>query len=120
MSWITGIIPVIMKTKLSSTLPLPVLRALRTLGEDIRRARIRRRLPTALVAERAFMTRTTLGKIERGDPGVAMGNYATVLYILGMVDRLVEIASAASDTVGQLAEDYGGPKRIRMPKRAPT
>jgi DNA-binding XRE family transcriptional regulator len=46
---------------------------LRKLGRDIRRARQRRRIPVAIAAERASISRTTLVKLEKGDPGVAMG-----------------------------------------------
>ena len=54
-------------------LPIPVRRALRKLGHDIRDARRRRRIPASIAAERASISRTTLVKIEKGDPGVAMG-----------------------------------------------
>ena len=54
-------------------LPLPVKRALAKLGEDIRSARLRRRITTTTMAERAFITRPTLRKVEHGDPGVALG-----------------------------------------------
>lgn len=55
-------------------LPIPAKRALDKLGADIRDARRRRRIPTALMAERAGISRMTLNKIENGDPGVSMGN----------------------------------------------
>lgn len=71
------------------------------------------------MAERAFITRTTLGKIEKGDPGVSIGNYAAVLHALGLADRIGEIVDPATDRVGQLAEEYSGPKRIRRPKSVP-
>ncbi len=50
--------------------PLPVTRALRKLGHDIRDARRRRRLPMAIVMQRASISKPTLIKIERGDPTV--------------------------------------------------
>ena len=81
-----------MKSNLHGTLPLPVRRLLRKLGSDIRDARLRRRIRAATMAERALISRTTLGKVERGDPGVSMGNYATVLFVLGMEDGLAELA----------------------------
>ena len=49
-------------------LPTPVRNALRKLGGDLRDARLRRRLSTTLTAERAFLNRKTLGKIEKGIP----------------------------------------------------
>ncbi len=62
------------------SLPIPVKNALRKLGSDIRDARLRRRVPVAVMAQRAFISRTTLVKLEKGDPGVAMGTYAAVLF----------------------------------------
>src|SRR5450756_1860051 len=74
-----------MRTSRSSVvLPIPVRRALRKLGHDIRDARRRRRIPVAIAAQRASISRTTLVKIEKGDPGVAIGSYATVLFVIGM------------------------------------
>jgi len=78
--------------RLSGMIPTPVTRALRKLGNDIRDARRRRRIPAEIAAERASISRTTLVKIEKGEPGVAIGNYATVLFVMGMTDRLADLA----------------------------
>ena len=94
-------------------LPLPVKRALSKLGEDIRAARLRRRITATLMAERAFITRTTLGKMEKGDPGVSLVIYATVLFILGLTSRLEELADVKNDALGLHLEDERLPKRIR-------
>jgi transcriptional regulator with XRE-family HTH domain len=96
------------------TLPFPVRRALLKLGKDIREARIRRRISTAVMANRALITRMTLYKIERGDPTVSVAAYATVLFVLGMIDRLAEIADAKFDEVGRSLEEEQLPKRIRV------
>src|SRR5437868_14655798 len=112
-----------MRTSRSSdVLPLPVRRALRKLGHDIRDARRRRRIPTAIAAQRASISRTTLVKIEKGDPGVAIGNYATVLFVMGVSERLADIADPKNDPVGLQLELEHLPKRIRLPRtpqRAP-
>ncbi len=94
-------------------LPLPVKRALVKLGEDIRNARLRRRIPTTVMAERAFITRMTLNKVESGDPGVSLGIYAVVLFVLGLTPRLAELADVRSDDVGLQLEEERLPKRIR-------
>jgi transcriptional regulator with XRE-family HTH domain len=94
-------------------LPLPVKRALSKLGGDIRNARLRRRIPTALMAERAFITRPTLLKVERGDPGVSLGIYATILFILGLTERLSDLADVRADDTGLALEEERLPKRIR-------
>ncbi len=98
-------------------LPLPVRRALAKLGEDIRAARLRRRIPMTLMAERAFVTRTTLSKVEKGDPGVSLGIYATVLFILGLTSRLEDLADVKNDALGLQLEDERLPKRVRRPRR---
>lgn len=101
-------------------LPLPVKRALSKLGADIKSARLRRRISTTLMAERAFVTRVTLAKVERGDPGVSLGIYATVLFILGLNDRLLELADPRSDEVGMQLSEEQLPKRIRRRTAPPT
>lgn len=100
------------------TLPIPVRRAMRKLGEDIRDARRRRRIPVAIMAERASISRTTLNKVEKGEPGVSIGTYATVLFTLGLVDRLAGLADASTDVVGLELEEERLPQRIRRPRKA--
>jgi transcriptional regulator with XRE-family HTH domain len=99
-------------------LPLAVKRALAKLGEDIRSARLRRRIPTTVMAERAFITRMTLQKVERGDPGVSLGIYAVVLFVLGLTPRLADLADARSDEVGLQLEEERLPRRIRSPGKS--
>lgn len=94
-------------------LPLPARRALLKLGHDIRDARRRRRIPSAVAAARASVSRMTLLKVEKGDPGVAMGTYATVLFVLGLSDRLADVADPAHDKTGLRLEEEHLPQRIR-------
>ena len=96
--------------------PLPITRALRKLGRDLRDARKRRRIPVGILAERASISRTTLNKVEKGDAGVSMGIYATVLFALGMNDRVAALADARHDDVGMQLEEEQLPKRIRLPR----
>jgi len=95
------------------TLPIPVSRALRKLGHDIKDARRRRRIAMAIVAQRASVSKPTLIRVERGDPSVSIGSYATVLFVMGMADRLAELADAKNDPVGLQLEQENLPKRIR-------
>lgn len=71
-----------MKKASSHILP-PTKRMLETMGEQIKLARLRRGLSADLVAQRAGISRASLWKVEKGDPSVAMGNYA-VFYMLLM------------------------------------
>jgi transcriptional regulator with XRE-family HTH domain len=101
----------------SSRTPVPVTRALRKLGHDIRDARRRRRIPVAILAQRASISRMTLNKVERGKPGVSAGTYATVLFTLGMADRLADVADPRHDSVGLALEEEHLPERIRLSRR---
>ena len=103
----------------SSRAPVPVSRALRKLGRDIRDARRRRRIPVTILAERASISRTTLSKVEKCDPGVSAGTYATVLFTLGMAERLADVADPRHDAVGRELEEEHLPQRIRLPRRKP-
>ena len=99
----------------STRTPIPVSRALKKLGADIRDARRRRRLPARVVAERASISRPTLGGVERGSPTVGMGSYATVLFALGLIDRVANLADVRTDAVGLELEEERLPQRVRLP-----
>ncbi|MEX2273124.1 MAG: hypothetical protein WD690_16760 [Vicinamibacterales bacterium] len=75
---------------------------------------MRRRIPVAVAAERASISRMTLNKVEKGDPSVALGIYATVLFVLGLVDRLGDLADVRGDVAGLQLEEENLPKRIRV------
>lgn len=105
-----------MQRRSENALPIPVRRTLRKLGTDIRDARRRRGIPTRVMAERAFISRMTLNKIEKGDPSVSLGSYATALFILGMHERLADLADPRHDAVGLSLQDRLLPKRIRLPR----
>ena len=94
-------------------LPIPVFRALRKLGSDICDARKRRRITMQLMADRAGLARTTISKVEKGDPTASMGSYDTVLFILGMLDRLSDLVDASHDVTGIQLIDEQLPKRVR-------
>ncbi len=91
-----------------------VRRALRTLGADIRDARRRRGLPMAVVAERAFTSRSTLQRVEAGDANVSIGIYAGVLQALGMLEGLGNLADISNDPTGQALASAALPKRVHL------
>ena len=77
---------------------------LKTMGEQIKMARLRRRLSATLVAERAGISRSTLWKVENGNPSVAVGIYAAVLHALYNMDKdLLKIAG--DDELGRKLQD---------------
>src|SRR5258707_12094768 len=99
---------------------IAVRRALGKLGADIRDARRRRRLPSAVVAERAFTSRPTLQRIEAGDHAVSIGIYAAVLQALGLLDGLGDLAGPSKDNASLALASARLPDRVRLPRtRAP-
>ena len=92
-------------------LPLPVELALQRLGSDIAVARKLRGITTTLMAERAMIARNTLARVEKGDASVALGTYASVLFVLGMANRLGEMLANDAVTQDRLRERV--PKRVR-------
>lgn len=97
-------------------LPIPVQNVLRKLGKNISDARRRRRIPMDLMSERSGFSRITLSKIEKGDPSVSMGAYASALFVLGMPEQLARVADVSQDIVGRELEEESLPKRIRTPQ----
>ena len=91
--------------------PPSARRALRKLGEDIHDARLRRKLPMGIVAERAATSRPTISRIEKGDPSVSIGIVAAVLQALNLLERLADVADAVHDDVGQSISKEDLPKR---------
>lgn len=89
------------------------------LGSDIRSARLRRRLMQSLVAERAGISVNTLSKIEKGDPGVSIGNVAAVLWALGFGTPFSELVAPQNDTAGWMLEEERLPRRARRKGRNP-
>lgn len=105
-------------TKAKTALPVRVKRAIEKLGADISVARRRRGIGHALMAERAFISPRTLVRAEKGDPGVSIAVYASLLFVLDMTDRLAALADPAQDAAGLALEEERLPKRIRQPREA--
>jgi hypothetical protein len=75
----------------------------------------------AIAAQRASISKPTLIKVERGNPGVSIGSYATVLFVMCMEDRLSYLIDPKNDPVGLQLEEEHLPQRIRgARKRKPV
>lgn len=90
---------------------------LKRLGEDIKLARLRRRLKMIIVAERAGISRETLAKIQKGDPGVSMGNYAMAAFAIGLGTDWMNFAAIKKDHMGQMLDEQRIPLRARDKQR---
>jgi transcriptional regulator with XRE-family HTH domain len=84
------------------------------LGEQVKLARLRRKLSVELVAERAGISRATLWAVEKGTPSVAIGTYAAVLHALNGMDKDLLLV-AKDDELGRKLQDLD----LQTPKRAP-
>jgi transcriptional regulator with XRE-family HTH domain len=92
-------------------------RLLAELGENLRLARLRRRLSAEQVAERADISRSTLHLMESGAPGTSLGKLLQVLVVLGLETDITRLA--ADDTLGRKLEDARlTATRQRAPKKA--
>ncbi len=106
-----------MKSLSTQALPRSARNSLVKLGEDIAIARKKRRISTVSMAERAFISRGTLYKVERGDPTVSIGIYATVLAILGLAEGLAQVADRGVDSLGLDIEESRLPRKVRPSRR---
>ncbi|WP_347710798.1 helix-turn-helix domain-containing protein [Geotalea sp. SG265] len=85
------------------------------LGGRLKLARLRRRFSMETVCARADISRSTLYKVENGDPTVAIGAYIQVLRVLGLLGDLSRVAQ--EDAVGHRLQDESLPQRKRAPRK---
>ena len=102
--------------KRGATVSPKTVQILEQMGEQIKLARLRRRLSAELVAERAGISRATLWNVEKGSPSVAIGIYAAVLHALGNMDNDFLLV-AKDDELGRTLQDLELPVRRRAPKK---
>lgn len=89
---------------------------LRQMGEQIRLARLRRELSVELVAQRAGVSRATVWNVEKGNPSVAIGIYASVLHALNNMDEDLLLV-AKDDALGRKLQDLSLKLRRRAPRK---
>ncbi len=99
------------------TLPPAAAQALRGLGENLAIARVRRRESQRTWAKRLGISVPTLIRMERGDPGVGAGIYATALWLMGRVNVLSNVAAPAEDK-GALETDVRNALKRRAVRSA--
>lgn len=95
------------------SMPLPAVHALRKLGRDLAVARRKRGISTADMASRLFVSRDTLWRLERGDPTVCVGTLATATFVLGLHERVANLAAPGSDELALSLDERRLPQRIR-------
>ncbi len=85
-----------------------------TLGENIKLARLRRKISTELMAERVGVSRATICSLEKGSASVSVGTYIQVLSVLGLEQDILQVA--LDDELGRKLQDAELPVGKRAPK----
>ena len=105
-----------MRSAVKDTLPAKIRRSLTKFGSDIARARKRRSLTLAMMAERLGVSTGTYARLERGDPTVSMGTFAMALFVLGFGEPFAELVDVRRDDQGLLLDEERLPQRVRVRK----
>lgn len=103
---------------ITNILPTEAAERVRELGHRVRVARTRRGMSIAEVAAKAGINRNTLGALELGKPGVALGAYVTVLWALGLDKTLAGVAHPDADIHGKTLEASRRPARVRKSEKS--
>ncbi len=98
-------------------LPPAVHTALRSLGEHLAIARVRRRESQRVWAQRLGVSVPTLIRLEKGDAGVSIGIVATALWLVGRVGDLPLLADPQADR-GALEQDVRAAAQRRTVRKA--
>ena len=101
-------------TRIATFPPAAVADSLAVLGQNIRTARLRRRLPQAELAKRMGTSRFVVADVERGKPSTGVAAYIGALWVLGLLGDLHNVANPDQDEEGKTLERARSPKRARM------
>ena len=87
---------------------------LQEVGENIKLARLRRKLTMNQVSERAGISRPTLSSLEKGSPSISLGIVLQVLLVLGLEKDILLLAD--DDVLGRKIQDADLTVKERGPK----
>lgn len=102
------------KTLGKEGLPFSLRDKITQVGQHIKLARKRRGLTMQEMADRMFVTRKTLNRLESGDPGVGFGILASALLALGLEDDLIHLANPETDRTGNLIDKQSHDQKQRI------
>jgi transcriptional regulator with XRE-family HTH domain len=105
-------------SRISQTPPAAVEAILANIGQNIRTARLRRRLRLEDLAEKVGLSRYVMSDIEKGKPTTAVAAYVGALWALGLADGLNSIADPESDAEGKALESQHAPKTAGKRRKA--
>ncbi|EHP93420.1 putative DNA-binding protein [Methylorubrum extorquens DSM 13060] len=95
-----------------------VLRTIEKLGRDISHARRVRRMPAEEFATRIGVSRATLYRLEKGDPGISLNTLCMAMHLLGRLGAVADLADQASDDIGLMLSRQAAPRRVRRVRGA--
>lgn len=98
-----------MPTKIKS---IQARRGLEALGQNLKTARVKRRISIKGFAERIGVSESTIIRLEKGDDGVSIGTLAMACLVLGEIERISEFLDPGTDDTGLLLDKQTLPKRI--------
>jgi len=107
-----------MRSAVHDVLPLSLRQSLTKFGRDLSVARRKRRLTTAMMAERVGVSKSTYQRVEKGDPTVALGVFAMALFVLGLGEPIAGLADPGMDGQALLLDEERLPQRVRFRKGA--
>jgi len=90
-----------------------VAELLQRVGENIKIARVRRRITIKELANRVHVDERTISRMESGDPSINFKNLVTVLIVLNIADSITNLAHPDDDEVGKAMEMQRYPKCVR-------
>ncbi|ETX13632.1 XRE family transcriptional regulator [Roseivivax halodurans JCM 10272] len=101
--------------RITNTFPDALRPIMHELGSDIAAARKVRKLTQQDMADRLNVGRTTVVRLEKGDPRVSFGTYAMAAWVMGLEQGLLSVFAQERDAGFQKAARHGLPKRVRHP-----
>ena len=105
------------RSRIAEAPPAAVAEELERLGRSLRTARLRRKLPQAVLAERVGVSRFVVADIEKGKPTVGIAAHLGVLWALGLLPHMREVADPDRDEEGKALERARSPKVARRDRR---
>lgn len=98
------------RNKLLAAPPYPVEQTLKSLGANLRTARLRRNLTIGEIAAKIGTGERAVADAEKGKPSTGIAVYAALLWALDLLDQMADVAAPERDEEGQtlaLARERG-------------
>lgn len=97
-------------------IPMRTTLAARRIGENLSSWRKMYHITSEQLAEKAAVSRSTISRIENGDPTVSFATFLNVCRSVGIIDRVVEATDPYETELGRVRADQELPRRVRGQK----